>query len=362
VFWAAYQKDAPRCHALLAKDHGTRQRLYNADGSARVMFIVLILRDKFMLDQILWLLGRVDHVVRNCVVGLIRKVIRLVGFATASQISTASSTVDWIAEFIKFRGNVRDLCRNIGSELEENAPLWETVRNLRKYASEGKQKMSPLYKQIDSLKESLEKKKRIIAALQIRCTIENLVNEIPDKGKYNDAPRFKWRKLWGDILENVNTNDQNPFYALLGDARGYRAEDIKRAGLELYSAMSAEIHGFEGLEVNYEHFDRPTRNIARLLRPDRNRDVNWKEEIKKYPFNLEEDGSSFKKVSRKARQEPSKEWIESTDFCEECLSKIAQKSSGRLGVKTDPVEEKPSTNLLDVVDDREGLGLAALMP
>ena len=199
--------------------------------------------------------------------GLIRKVIRLVGFATAPQISTASNTVDWIAEFIKFRGNVRDLCRNIGSELEENAPLWETIRNLRKYASEGKQKMSPLFKQIDSLKARLERKKRIIAALQIRCTIENLVNEIPDKGKYNDAPRFKWRKLWGDILENVNTNDQNPFYALLKDARGYRAEDIKRAGLELYSAMSAEIHGFEGLEVNYEHFDRSTRKYCSATTP-----------------------------------------------------------------------------------------------
>ncbi len=325
-----------------------------------MMFVLLILRHMFMLDQTLWLLGRASHVVKRYVEGPVRKVICLVGFATAPQISSTSNTVEWIAEFIKFRENVRDLCRHIGSELEENAPLWETVRNLKRYASEGKQKMSPLYRQIDTLKDRLERQKRIIAALQIRCTIENLVNEIPDKGKYADAPGAKWRKLWGDIVEDVKTNVQNPFCALLKDVRRYRAEDIKRAGSELYSAMSAEIHGFEGWKVDYEHFDLSTKIIARLLRPDRNRDVNWKEEINKYPFNLEEDGSSFKKASRKARLEPSKEWIESTDFCQECLSKIAKKTSRRLGVKTNQVEEEAPKDLLDRIDDKD-LGLAALM-
>lgn len=50
--------------------------------------------------------------------------------------------------------------------------------------------------------------------------------------------------------------------------------------------MSAEIHGYDKLDDEYEHFDTSIRAIARVLHPEETiantREVNWEQEIKKY--------------------------------------------------------------------------------
>jgi hypothetical protein len=230
---------------------------------------------------------------------------------------------------------------------------------LKRYASEGTQKMSPLWKEHAQLRRKFEAQKRIIAAVQIRCTIENLVYAIPNKGKYDDrAAGNKWKTLWSDIQDNVKINDQNPFCALLRDASGHRADDIIKAGVNLYSAMSAEIHGYEGLDAEYDYFDNSTNKISHLLLPcphKASNDVDWKEEIKKYPYKLEGNPASSNKLSKKFREEPSKEWIESLDFCEECISKIQKKVSGKSHPKADPAEGA-STDWADYLGEEDGLG------
>lgn len=300
-----------------------------------------------------------NQIFRDYVSAIGMNILGFVGLIDALETTNTSNTVRWIEEFEKFRKNVNRLCRDIGCEVEDFPTLQETIQRLKRYASEGTQKMSPLWEENARLKRKHEAQKRIIAAVQIRCTIENLVHAIPNKGKYDDrAAGNKWKTLWSDIQDDVKINDQSPFCALLKGATGHRADDIIKAGVNLYSAMSAEIHGYEGLDASYEHFDIPTNKISRSLLPCPHRaskDVDWKEEIKKYPHKLEGNPACSNKSSKKSREEPSKEWIESLGFCEECISKIRKKVSGKSGPIAD-TEEESSTDWADCLGEEDDPG------
>jgi hypothetical protein len=354
-----YQKDSTEYRALRAKDRVRRQRYYHMIEGVDGTFTFMSLREWFMPWQAVRLFDTPNQIFRDYVNAIGMNILGFVGLIDALETTNTLNSVRWIEEFEKFRKNVNRLCRDIGCEVEDFPTLQETIQRLKRYASEGTQKMSPLWEENARLKRKLEAQKRIIAAVQIRCTIENLVHAIPNKGKYDDrAAGNKWKTLWSDIQDDVKINDQSPFCALLKGATGHRADDIIKAGVNLYSAMSAEIHGYEGLDASYEHFDIPTNKISRSLLPCPHRaskDIDWKEEIKKYPHKLEGNPACSNKSSKKSREEPSKEWIESLGFCEECISKIRKKVSGKSGPIAD-TEEESSTDWADRLGEEDDPG------
>lgn len=86
-----------------------------------------------------------------------------------------------------------------------NAPLRETIKNLRKFASDRRQELAPLLEVNARLNKELISYKRINAALQTRHTIEKPTFELPDTEQY-DFPGSgpKWRVLWNQIWENAS--------------------------------------------------------------------------------------------------------------------------------------------------------------
>ncbi len=70
--------------------------------------------------------------------------------------------------------------------------------------------------------------------------------------------------------------------------------------------------------------------------------MDWEEEIKKYPYKLEDIPAGSTEPSPKSRGKPSKEWIESVDICKKCLGKIQWKVPG---------------DLMDSPDEKKDFGL-----
>ncbi|KAE9364623.1 hypothetical protein N431DRAFT_563897 [Stipitochalara longipes BDJ] len=61
----------------------------------------------------------------------------------------------WIKKLEIFRKNVIALCDHVGSDVDKLATIQEIIWNLRKYSSEGKLMMSPLYKEYARMVEKL---------------------------------------------------------------------------------------------------------------------------------------------------------------------------------------------------------------
>lgn len=181
-----YQKDSTEYRALRAKDRVRRQRYYHMIEGVDRTFTFMSLREWFMPWQAVRLFDTPNQIFRDYVNAIGMKILGFVGLIDALETTNTSNTVRWIEEFEKFRKNVNRLCRDIGCEVEDFPTLQETIQRLKRYASEETQKMSPLWEENARLKRKLEAQKRIIAAVQIRCTIENLVHAIPNKGKYDD--------------------------------------------------------------------------------------------------------------------------------------------------------------------------------
>ena len=92
-------------------------------------------------------------------------------------------SVDWMSELTRFRKNLNCLCRYAGSEVDELAMPRETINNLRKFASDRKQELAPLFEENARLNSELASYKRINTALQIRRTIEKLTFELPETSR-----------------------------------------------------------------------------------------------------------------------------------------------------------------------------------
>ena len=116
---------------------------------------------------------------------------------------TASSV--WLNEYKKFRKNLKTFCQRIGSPFDDLATPESNILRLKQYASQGKQKMEPLYKDLKNLREELDKYKRINTMLLIRQTIEKLVGAIESKDseRYKkNAPGERWKYLWEDVFND----------------------------------------------------------------------------------------------------------------------------------------------------------------
>jgi hypothetical protein len=157
-----------------------------AAGDVEGKLVLMTLRELFLPGQavqghqLLKELGRL----------IIRKLLRLVGFKGTLQWGTdpkadifAEAPKDqsvWIIELEVFRTNIMSLCDSVGSQVDKLATIQEITWRLRKYASEGKLALSPLFQRNAELEAELAKYKRINASLQTRHTIENLVANLPD--------------------------------------------------------------------------------------------------------------------------------------------------------------------------------------
>jgi hypothetical protein len=338
------QNDPAEYRSLLASDRLNRQKRNVMGDDIESTFILITLRELLMPGQAVRIRGKPTKICRYLVTLVDQKLRNFLGIGGAAEAGrepgaerrreTITEPSYWIKELQNFRKNVNNLCQHIGSEVDELATPEETIYNLRRYTSEGKLLMSPLYEEIDRLRYQLESYKRIRAALHIRRTIEKLVHEIPVKGRYKTkSPSQKWNLLWKDICASVNKNDKNPFYKLFQEAKTLELKDIERRGKNLYADMSAEIHGYDKRDFDYEHFDSATRAITRVLRPklepvdEDNKDVVWKEEIKKYPFRLV--------IPKDTSKEPSESAEKSAEKSSE---KSSGKSTGEPPAKLDPGE------------------------
>jgi hypothetical protein len=340
-----HRNDAAGYRALLASDRLNRQRRDIKGDDIEGTFILMTVRDWILSGRAKRFLIRIGEFCKKVwhLVSLKRtaepgRELRI-GLETEATIEPSK----WIKELHKFRKNLNLLCQKVGSKVDEFAAPQDTINYLRTYAAEGKQRMSPLYEENAKLRHQLESYKRINAALQIRRTIERLVNQIPAEGRYNTfSAKKKWEYLWGDIRKDAETNDKNPFYEVFKEAKGFEIEDIKRKGKALYSDMSLEIHGYEKKDFDYGHFDSATRRVTRVLRPKAelvdkdNIDVDWKEEIKKYPFRLEVEVE--KTPTETSEESPGKK---SAKFLGKCARKAERKAAARESLEKSPEELDP---------------------
>lgn len=198
----------------------------------------------------------------------------------------------WEEQFTNFGANVNFFCQHTGSEVDDLAPPWETINNLRKFASDRRQELAPLLEVNARLNKDLMSYKRINAALQTRHTIEKLTFELPDTAQYDltdSGP--KWQKLWNQIWADASGNVNNPFHNLWTQSKGqYARDNIRDKGRNLFADMSGEIHGYQRRrnKFDYEHFDVSAGKVARILHENpvidqTTGDVDWAQEIRKYP-------------------------------------------------------------------------------
>lgn len=169
-------------------------------------FIFITLRKFLIPGQPVRVLGRLTKFFRDFWTLIVQKTLRFVEFKGAleqwgepgSELGTEATTEPsaWIEELQKFRKNVNSLCQHVGSEVDELATPKESVYRLRKYASEGKQRMSPLFRENAFLREKLASYKCINAALQTRHSMERLVAQLPQSYCGGHATTPKWKKLW----------------------------------------------------------------------------------------------------------------------------------------------------------------------
>jgi hypothetical protein len=291
-----YQRDASDYCTLLAKGRLLRQRYYYMVDGSDGIFTFMSLRELFMPWQAIRLFDRRNRFFRDHATSFGAKILRLVGFAGQREAAMAPSTVKWVDEFKMFRQNVNSLCRAVSSETDDFPTPQETIQRLKRYASEGKQRISPFYSENALLRKTIEGNKRVITALRVRHAIEKLVGELPIN-TYPDrhsGPRWTrfWRNMWADAQDNAH----NPFHELRTRATGpYDLRNIERRGEQLFADMSTEIHHCAGMDLEYEHFDYWTREITNVLVPDddmRTGDVNWRQEIRRYPVpGLPKDGA-----------------------------------------------------------------------
>ena len=218
-------------------------------------------------------------------------------------------TSAWCSQFESYIGNVNFFCQHTGSEVDDLAPPHETIKNLRKFASDRRQELAPLLEVNAKLNKELTSYKRINAALQTRYTIEKLVFELPDTAQYDvTGSGPKWEKLWHQIWQDASKNIENPFHTLWTTSTGqYTRDNIREKGQKLFADMSGEIHGYDQGQtdkLDYEHFDASARKIAEILhnKPTIDQstgDVAWKEEIRKYPVDWpDEDNLELSKLQR----------------------------------------------------------------
>jgi hypothetical protein len=97
------------------------------------------------------------------------------------------------------------------------------------------------------------------------------------------------------------------FPALFQHATGVGIEDIKRKGEHLYSDTSAEFHGYDKTDFDYEHFDKATRVITSILRPTADQITNkveWEVEIERYPCFQEPSRADARDATSEPPAEP----------------------------------------------------------
>jgi hypothetical protein len=320
-----YQTNATKYCEVLANQRLHQQRYYQLIEGAEGKFTMMTLREAFMPSQAVRILDIPKRFFRDRRAAILQNILNRAGLSIKSEISTSSTTVNWINELAIFRKNVIDFCKYAGSHVDENAPLQDIIQSLRTYAAEGKQKISPLFDQNAQLREKLEHCKRIRAALQIRHAIERLMAELPQSKKNTskedatEASTFKknvpkattaekssskkarydvwgsgpkWKRFWKDVWEDAQTNSENPFNKLFVDAKGpYGVKDIKRRGKYLFSDMSQDIHWYWNADIECAYFDDLTKKIAKILWPTdidhATGEPKWELEIQKYPYKRE---------------------------------------------------------------------------
>lgn len=215
----------------------------------------------------------------------------------------------WMLHFMNFVKNVNLFCQHAGSEVDDLAPPHETIKNLRKFASDRRQELAPLLEVNAKSNKELTSYKRINAALQTRYTIEKLVFELPDTAQYDvTGSGPKWERLWHQIWQDASKNVDNPFHTLWTQSTGQHARDnIQEKGRNLFADMSGEIHGYDQGQrdkLDYEHFDASARKIAKILHDEpiinpRTGDVAWNKEIRKYPVAWpDKDNLALSKLQR----------------------------------------------------------------
>ncbi|KAN0099704.1 hypothetical protein V8E51_013479 [Hyaloscypha variabilis] len=195
---------------------------------------------------------------------------------------------NWELEFLKFRHNVRQFCRRIGSEIDDDAMPQEMIKRLRQYSSDRRKDTAALYERILELTQQHQDCKRMLTALEIRHTIENLVKEVSDVRPYRTltGTGSKWKRLWKTIWTKASRNVNSPFHEVwkMADPR-YERDTIGTRGKYLFADMSSCIHNYDGENLDFERFDFWTRKIANVLAP-RNRsrtgDIDWKKENRRY--------------------------------------------------------------------------------
>jgi hypothetical protein len=163
----------------LASQRLHQQRYYQLIEATEGKFTLMTFREAFMPGQAVRILDIPKIFFKDRRTAISQNISHLAGLSSKSEISTSSTTVDWVNELAIFRKNVIDLCKYAGSDVDENATLQDIIQSLSRYAAEGKQKTSPLFEQNAQLKEELERCNRIRAALQIRHVIEKLMAELP---------------------------------------------------------------------------------------------------------------------------------------------------------------------------------------
>ncbi|KUJ22155.1 uncharacterized protein LY89DRAFT_715133 [Mollisia scopiformis] len=232
--------------------------------------------------------------------------------------------IDWISEYQTFALNVNLFCDTVSVHaIDHLSPAWDTLTDLYNSAAKRRPDIS-LVKENQELRGQVQSSKRAIAALQIRRAIDKLTFELPKTAHYSygvpkkipkkvaagyvpaddGAGRVtqRWGKLWGDIWDAAETDEKSLFYKSRQDAKGqHEKQNLKKKGEELFSDMSAEIHGYNKRDQDYAQFDPATNAIAKILLKslvvdEDSGEVDWKETIRKYPVvgrEKREDGSSL---------------------------------------------------------------------
>jgi hypothetical protein len=211
-----HQSDPAGYRAWVARERYKRQKRDFAGGDIEGKVIFMTLRELFLPGQAV----QANLLFRELGRFVFQKVLRLFGFKGVVQWGTDPQVQiltgapreesPWIKELENFRKNIISFCEHTGSEVDKLATPKEIIWRLRKYSSEGKLMLSPLYLENAQLGEKLANLKRINAALQTRHTLERLVAQMPEGG----GTTLKWKKLWENIWRDVGVQEDG--YKRLG--------------------------------------------------------------------------------------------------------------------------------------------------